>query len=390
MTGAIFFCPLLRAPEVPPAFLCRAERGNDRQRDIRFALPHQFHRIASIRSKRSSMISAPCACAAAACAGSVREATICMYLTVCRGATKRYARRGFFYRCFKGYRFIPFRVETLRWIWNLRQSWQRSGLPVGALGWCVIACTRPAARRGVRCSVSPLPLPGALVASAFVIEYGSIPIGIGLGLPVNYVVPAATSIEAGIFLGLFGLLDTIGTASGRVARFLAWTHGMVTRSRIFDRYGIYGLFPAEIIIGVYLCAPASWLFGLAASGGPLRSRWPGYASPRWPPPLPPSGSFTISSPCSEAAMDNSTRFPGKKKIPELLAPAGSMEAFFAAVAAGADAVYLSGKRFGARKFAQNFSEEEIEEAITYAHARGVRVYVTVNTLVHDRELPGVA
>ena len=89
-------------------------------------------------------------------------------------------------------------------------------------------------------------------------------------------------------------------------------------------------------------------------------------------------------------MDTSTRSPEKKKIPELLAPAGSMEAFFAAVAAGADAVYLSGKRFGARKFAQNFSEEEIEEAITYAHARGVRVYVTVNTLVHDRELPGVA
>ena len=88
-------------------------------------------------------------------------------------------------------------------------------------------------------------------------------------------------------------------------------------------------------------------------------------------------------------MDTSTRSPEKKKIPELLAP-GSMEAFFAAVAAGADAVYLSGKRFGARKFAQNFSEEEIEEAITYAHARGVRVYVTVNTLVHDRELPGVA
>ena len=89
-------------------------------------------------------------------------------------------------------------------------------------------------------------------------------------------------------------------------------------------------------------------------------------------------------------MDTSTRSPEKKKIPELLAPAGSMEAFFAAAAAGADAVYLSGKRFGARKFAQNFSEEEIEEAITYAHARGVRVYVTVNTLVHDRELPGVA
>ena len=89
-------------------------------------------------------------------------------------------------------------------------------------------------------------------------------------------------------------------------------------------------------------------------------------------------------------MDSSTRSPGKKKCPELLAPAGSMEAFFAAVAAGADAVYLSGKQFGARKFAQNFSEDEIAEAVAYAHARGVRVYVTVNTLVHDRELPRVA
>jgi putative protease len=88
-------------------------------------------------------------------------------------------------------------------------------------------------------------------------------------------------------------------------------------------------------------------------------------------------------------MNNSTRSPQKKKTPELLAPAGSREAFYAAVAAGADAVYLSGKRFGARKFSQNFSDEEIEEAIAYAHARGVRVYVTVNILIHDRELPDV-
>jgi putative protease len=82
--------------------------------------------------------------------------------------------------------------------------------------------------------------------------------------------------------------------------------------------------------------------------------------------------------------------PQQRKIPELLAPAGSMGAFRAAVAAGADAVYLSGKQFGARKFAQNFSDEEIREAIAYAHARGVRVYVTVNILIHDREIPGVA
>ena len=47
------------------------------------------------------------------------------------------------------------------------------------------------------------------------------------------------------------------------------------------------------------------------------------------------------------------------------------------------------KRFGARKFAANFSDSEIEEAVRYAHAHGIRVYVTVNTLVHDRELAGV-
>ncbi|MDD1693707.1 MAG: DUF3656 domain-containing protein [Methanoregula sp.] len=75
-------------------------------------------------------------------------------------------------------------------------------------------------------------------------------------------------------------------------------------------------------------------------------------------------------------------------LPELLAPAGSPEAFRAAVAAGADAIYLSGKRFGARRFATNFSDAEIEEAVKYAHAHGIRVYVTVNTLVHDRELAG--
>jgi putative protease len=78
--------------------------------------------------------------------------------------------------------------------------------------------------------------------------------------------------------------------------------------------------------------------------------------------------------------------PAKNILPELLAPAGSPEAFRAAIAAGADAVYLSGKRFGARKFARNFTDAEIEESINTAHARGARVYVTVNTLIHDREI----
>jgi U32 family peptidase len=81
--------------------------------------------------------------------------------------------------------------------------------------------------------------------------------------------------------------------------------------------------------------------------------------------------------------------PKIKPLPELLAPAGSPEAFRAAVAAGADAVYLSGKSFGARRFAQNFTDEEIKEAITFAHGRDVCVYVTINTLIHDRELANI-
>ncbi len=85
-------------------------------------------------------------------------------------------------------------------------------------------------------------------------------------------------------------------------------------------------------------------------------------------------------------------FPAGRKtrqLPELLAPAGSPAAFRAAVAAGADAVYLGGKRFGARRYAPNFTDDEIREAVRYAHAHGIRVYVTVNTLVHDRELADV-
>ncbi|WP_298665090.1 U32 family peptidase [uncultured Methanofollis sp.] len=78
------------------------------------------------------------------------------------------------------------------------------------------------------------------------------------------------------------------------------------------------------------------------------------------------------------------------KIPELLAPAGSMEALKVAVAAGADAVYLGGTRFSARRFAANFDDDALREAVDYAHIRGVAVHVTVNTLVHDAELPALA
>ena len=74
------------------------------------------------------------------------------------------------------------------------------------------------------------------------------------------------------------------------------------------------------------------------------------------------------------------------KKPELLAPAGSMDSLYAAIMAGCDAVYLSGYMFGARQFATNFSEEEIKSAINICHLYGVKVYVTVNTLIYDAEV----
>ena len=73
--------------------------------------------------------------------------------------------------------------------------------------------------------------------------------------------------------------------------------------------------------------------------------------------------------------------------PEVLAPAGSPESLTAAVRAGADAVYLGAARFSARAGAKNFDVRELEGAVSYCHARGVKVYLAVNTLMLDEELP---
>ena len=75
---------------------------------------------------------------------------------------------------------------------------------------------------------------------------------------------------------------------------------------------------------------------------------------------------------------------------ELLAPAGSMEAVAAAVQNGADAVYLGYGDFNARRNAKNFSQEEFAAAVSYCHVRGAKVYLTLNTLLTDRELPKAA
>ena len=74
---------------------------------------------------------------------------------------------------------------------------------------------------------------------------------------------------------------------------------------------------------------------------------------------------------------------------ELLCPASSLEVLKIAVIYGADAVYIGGEAFGLRAKAKNFSMEEMAEGVAFAHAHGVRVYVTANILAHNYDLDGV-
>ena len=76
-------------------------------------------------------------------------------------------------------------------------------------------------------------------------------------------------------------------------------------------------------------------------------------------------------------------------LEELLAPSGSPEVLITAINAGADAVYIAGQQYGARAYAKNFTIEEIEKAVEYAHLNGSKIHVTVNTLVNNFEIVDV-
>jgi len=79
----------------------------------------------------------------------------------------------------------------------------------------------------------------------------------------------------------------------------------------------------------------------------------------------------------------------RMKIPELLAPAGDLEKLKVAVAYGADAVYIGGKRLSLRALAGNFEQDEMREGVEYAHKHGCKVYVTLNIFAHNKDLDGV-
>ena len=74
-------------------------------------------------------------------------------------------------------------------------------------------------------------------------------------------------------------------------------------------------------------------------------------------------------------------------MPELLSPAGNFEKLKAALLYGADAVYCAGQMFGMRSAADNFSNDELREAVEYTHARGKKLYLTVNTMPRTNEYP---
>jgi hypothetical protein len=101
----------------------------------------------------------------------------------------------------------------------------------------------------------------ALIATGFVIEFGAAPVGLTLGLPPLFVFYVLVCTETGIFLGLFDIFDTIGHTSAPVAGFLEKTRHLLRTNSFADRYGILGLIPCEILLGVYINAPVAWVLG---------------------------------------------------------------------------------------------------------------------------------
>ncbi|WP_321508502.1 small multi-drug export protein [uncultured Methanoregula sp.] len=107
----------------------------------------------------------------------------------------------------------------------------------------------------------PLAATLTVITTGFIIEYGAAPVGLALGLSPWIVFYILMCTETGIFLGLYDIFNTIGETSPPVARFLEKTHQYSRSSKSVERYGILALVPCEILIGVYFCAPVSWVLG---------------------------------------------------------------------------------------------------------------------------------
>jgi len=109
----------------------------------------------------------------------------------------------------------------------------------------------------------PIPIPStlALITSTLIIEYGAVPIGIGLGLPPVFVLYVLACVALGVTLTLFDIFDVLGEHSERVSRFLKKSSERAKRSSFLTRYGTYGLVPGVMTLGFYVCPPVSWVLG---------------------------------------------------------------------------------------------------------------------------------
>lgn len=101
----------------------------------------------------------------------------------------------------------------------------------------------------------------ALAGSGLVIEFGAAPLGIALGLSPLFVFWVLMCTETGIFIGLFDIFDAVGHTWKAAADLLVTTKQFIHRHSLAERYGILGLVPCEILIGVYANAPVSWVLG---------------------------------------------------------------------------------------------------------------------------------
>jgi len=101
----------------------------------------------------------------------------------------------------------------------------------------------------------------AMIGTSLLLESTAAPVGIALGLSPYFVFYVLVCTESGIFLCLYDIFDTIGHSSPRVAAFLAKSRHVADSSPAVKKYGILGLVPLEILIGVYANAPVAWVLG---------------------------------------------------------------------------------------------------------------------------------
>ncbi|ACL16347.1 hypothetical protein Mpal_0997 [Methanosphaerula palustris E1-9c] len=101
----------------------------------------------------------------------------------------------------------------------------------------------------------------ALIGSTALIESGAPVVGVALGLPPAVVLVLVCSVALGLILLIYTLLDTLDAESPRVSHLLVWVRQRYTRSKTLQTYGIYGLVPGMVILGVWICPPIAWLVG---------------------------------------------------------------------------------------------------------------------------------